>query len=229
MFTGIVRETGTVLSVERANGVARLTVHAPKTASRVGRLESVAVHGVCLSVVDVRRQAMLFEVIPETQRLTTLGLVRSGARVHLEPSLSVTDRLGGQFLFGHVDGLGTVVRRRQRAGELVLELRVPAALRKFLVTRGPVAVDGVSLTVGESPSGSTFSVHLIPETLRQTTLGARGVGDRVNLELDYLAKLVHQFLRFRNHIVVKPKRQRPYTVAQLLKGVTKRNRHATLD
>jgi len=203
MFTGIIRETGTILRVERANGVARLTVHAPKTASRVGRLESVAVHGVCLSVVDVRRQAMLFEVIPETLRLTTLGGVRSGARVHLEPSLSVTDRLGGQILFGHVDGLGTVVRRRQRAGELVLELRVPAALRKFLVAKGPVAVDGVSLTVGESPSASTFRVHLIPETLRQTTLGARAVGDRVNLELDYLAKLVHQFLRRNRHAAIE--------------------------
>lgn len=197
MFTGIVRELGTVMRVERPDGLARLSVHAPQTASRVGRLESVAVNGVCLSVVDVRRHAMVFEVIPETQRLTTLGSLRSGARVHLEPSLSVTDRLHGHILFGHVDGVGTVVRRRERPGELVVEIRAAPQLRRFLVAKGPVAVDGVSLTVGHSPTASTFTVHLIPETLRQTTLGLRAAGDRVNIELDYLAKLVHQFLSHR--------------------------------
>ena len=194
MFTGIIQELGTVARIERSKELARLTIHAPKTAARVGRLESVAVNGVCLSVVEIRRQAMVFEVIPETQRLTTLGGAQSGARVHLEPSLSVTDRLGGQILFGHVDGLGTVVRRRQRAGVLAVDIRVPPPLRKFLVAKGPVAVDGVSLTVGQSPTASTFTVHLIPETLRQTTLGARAVCERVNIELDYLAKLVHQFI-----------------------------------
>jgi len=199
MFTGIIRELGTVMRVERARGLSRLSIHAPKTASRVERLESVAVNGVCLSVVDLRKQTMVFEVIPETQRLTTLGSLRSGARVHLEPSLSVTDRLGGQILFGHVDGVGRITRRRERAGERVLEIRVDRRLGRWLVPKGPVAVDGISLTVGELPRGSTFAVHLIPETLRQTTLGLRQVGERVNIELDYLAKLVRQFLSRRNH------------------------------
>jgi len=199
MFTGIVQELGTVARLERAKGLVRLAIQAPRTAARVQRVESVAVHGVCLSVVDVRPHALLFEVIPETLRLTTLGTLRAGSRVHLEPSLAVSDRLGGHILFGHVDGLGTVVRRRQRHGELALDIRVPPALRKFLVPKGPVAVDGVSLTVGDAPATSTFSIHLIPETLRRTTLGALQVGDRVNLELDHFAKLVHQFLRFRNH------------------------------
>ena len=197
MFTGIIQELGTVARVERAKGLVRLSISAPKTASRVQRLESIAVNGVCLSVVDLRQHAMIFEIIPETQRLTTLGTLRTGDRVHLEPSLSLTDRLGGQFLFGHVDGLGTVRARRQVAGEWALEIRVEPGLRKFLVAKGPVALDGVSLTVGRKLTASSFSVHLIPETLRRTTLGSLTVGDRVNVELDYIAKLVHQFVRSR--------------------------------
>ncbi|MBI2104541.1 MAG: riboflavin synthase [Candidatus Omnitrophica bacterium] len=199
MFTGIVQELGTVADLSRRKGLVRLAIQAPNTASRVRRAESVAVHGVCLSVIDLRPGTLVFEAIPETLRLTSLGSLRAGSRVHLEPSLSVSDRLGGHILFGHVDGVGTVVRRRQRPGELALDIRVPPALRKFLVPKGPVAVDGVSLTVGGSPTASTFSIHLIPETLRLTTLGAAQAGDRVNLELDHFAKLVHQFLRFRNH------------------------------
>ena len=113
--------------------------------------------------------------------------------MNLEPSLSLSDRLSGHFVFGHVDGIATVVARRQQDGEVRLDLRVPASLRKFLVSKGPVAVDGVSLTVGRVVGGSTFTIHLIPETMRQTTLGERGVGARVNVELDYVAKLLRQF------------------------------------
>ena len=199
MFAGIIRELGTVSRVERSKGLTHLSIYAPKTTARVERLESVAVNGVCLSVVDLSRQAMVFEMIPETQRLTTLGNLRSGDRVHVEPSLSLSDRLGGHILFGHVDGLGTVVKRRQLAGELVLEIRIPPQLRTFLVPKGPVAVDGVSLTVGARLTTSTFSIHLIPETLRQTTLRSRLVGERVNVELDYLAKLVSQLVRSHPH------------------------------
>lgn len=194
MFTGIIREIGTVARVERAKGLARLTIHAPRTASTVERLESVAVNGVCLSVVSVRNGALTFEMIQDTQRLTSLGGLRAGTRVNLEPSLTVTDRINGHLLFGHVDGLGTVVRRRNSAGAYSLEIRVAGGLRTFLVPKGPVAVDGVSLTVGQALTPSTFTIHLIPETLRQTTLSECCAGDRVNLELDYLAKLVHQFL-----------------------------------
>lgn len=197
MFTGIIQELGTVVRAKRAKGLVRLTVSAPKIASTVGRLESVAVNGVCVSVVNVRHGTLTFEVVRETQQLTTLGALRAGHRVNLEPSLAVTDRLNGHFVFGHVDGMGTVLKRRQLAGELVLDIKVTPSLRKFLVPKGPVAVDGVSLTVGRTPGPSAFTVHLIPETLRQTTLASRAAGDRVNLELDYLAKLVAQFVRAR--------------------------------
>ena len=198
MFTGIIQELGTVAALERARGLVRVTVHAPATASRVRRLESVAVNGVCLSVVTRRQHTLVFELIPETQRLTTLVGLRAGRQVNLEPSLTLADRLGGQILFGHVDGLGRVVGRQQRAGEVVLEIRVARDLRNVLVPKGPVALDGVSLTVGRTLTASTFTVHLIPETVRQTTLKDCAVGDTVNVELDYLAKLVWQFLTSRN-------------------------------
>ena len=195
MFTGIIRELGAVARIERKHGVLRMTITSPNIASRIQPLESVSVNGVCLSVVTVRGTAMTFEVIQETQRLTTVGRLRPGDRVHLEPSLLVTDRLGGHLLFGHIDGVGTVITRRQLAGELVLTVRVPSALRPFLVPKGPVAVDGVSLTVGSAISASSFSLHVIPETVRQTMLGACAVGEQVNIEIDYLAKLVRQFVR----------------------------------
>jgi riboflavin synthase len=192
MFTGIIQELGTVAQVRRTRGVLRLSIHAPKTASKVGRLDSVAVNGVCLSVVSLRQGTMTFEVIRETQTLTTLGRLHSGDRVNLEPSLGLTDRLSGHFVFGHVDGVGTVAARRQQSGEVRLDLRVPARLLRCVVAKGPVAVDGVSLTVGRVVRGGTFSVHLIPETMRQTTLGTQRVGSRVNIELDYVAKLLRQ-------------------------------------
>ena len=198
MFTGIIRELGTVERITRAQGITRLAIRAPGVASRVQRLESISINGVCLSVVDIRRQTLVFEMMTETQRLTTLAALRTGNRVHLEPSLSIADRLNGHIVFGHVDGLGKIVKRRELKGELILEIRIPTALRPFLVSKGPVAVDGVSLTVGKTLTASTFTIHLIPETLRQTTLRSHKVGDRVNVELDYFAKLVHQFLHSRN-------------------------------
>ena len=197
MFTGIIREMGTVARIDRSKGLVRLSVSAPKTASRVEPLDSIAVNGVCLSVVNVRHDTMTFELIRETQRLTTLGALRSREQVNLEPSLSISDRLNGHLVFGHIDGIGTVVKRRQLAGELILEIRVPSALRNSVVPKGPVAVDGVSLTVGRTLGPSTFTIHLIPETLRQTTLRGRKIGSQVNVELDYVSKIVRQWLRSR--------------------------------
>ena len=194
MFTGIIREIGQVVRVRRRQDVVELLVRAPDTAAAVGPLESVSISGVCLTVVSARQGVLIFEVIPETQRLTSLGTVRAGDRVNVEPSLAVTGRFNGHVVFGHVDGVGTVMRRRQRDGELVLDIRVDRRLRPSLVSKGPVALDGVSLTVGRTIAASSFSVHLIPETLRQTTLGERRPGGRLNIELDYVAKLVRQYL-----------------------------------
>ena len=194
MFTGIIQELGTVARVERSRGLLRLSVHAPKTSSKAERSESVAVNGVCLTVVAIRHGTMIFDVIRETQTLTTLQGLRRGDRVNLEPSLGVVDRLSGHFVFGHVDGVGTVAGRRQHNGDVRLDFRVPASLHEVLVSKGPVAIDGVSLTVGRVVRGRVFSVYLIPETMRQTALGSRRVGERVNVELDYVGKLIRQFV-----------------------------------
>ena len=197
MFTGIIQELGIVARIERRRGLIRVSIDAPRTAGRVQRMESVAVNGVCLTVVSHQHGLLTFEMIQETQRLTTLGTLRAGARVNLEPSLSLLDRLGGHLVFGHVDGVGRVTTCRRGGGEWSLEIAVPVEVGAWLVPKGPVAIDGVSLTVGRVRSASHFSVHLIPETLRQTTLGAYAVGDRVNLEIDYFAKLIERVGRAR--------------------------------
>jgi riboflavin synthase len=204
MFTGIVQELGTVYSLERArrsgkraDDVDRLHVFAPKTAAGLVPGESVAINGACLSVVSVRQGAMTFEIIPETRRLTNLGTLSAGARVNVERSLTLSDRLNGHVVLGHVDGVGRILRCQKKAGEVALGIRVDAGLRRYLVPKAPIAVDGVSLTVGARVASAMFSVFLIPETIHKTTLGLRRVGDLVNIEADYFAKLLIQFAQKR--------------------------------
>ena len=197
MFTGIVQELGTVVAVERKQGLTRLRIHAPHTAPSVFPGESLAISGVCLTVVRTDRGILAFEIIPETVRLTNLGKLSVGARVNVERSLSLSDRLNGHLVLGHIDGVGKVTRYTRASGEVAVSIRVDRTLRNFLVPKGPIAVDGVSLTVGPQRSADTFSVFLIPETIHKTTLGVRRVGDLVNIEIDYFAKLIAQLLRTR--------------------------------
>ncbi len=195
MFTGIVQELGTVVRVERRDAVDRLTVQASKVADGLQVGESVAVNGVCLSVVRQRQSDLVFEVIPETRRLTSLKTVAAGSRVNLERSLTLNDRLNGHLVLGHVDGVGRIVRRSHKASDVMLEIRVDRALRRFIVPKGPIAVDGISLTVGTKLTAASFHVFLIPDTIRKTTLGLRKTGDLVNIELDYFAKLITQLIQ----------------------------------
>ena len=190
MFTGIVQEIGTVVQTQRRDGLLRLTVQAPCIAPRLQPMESVAINGVCLTAVSLRPPSMTFEVVGETQQVTTLGKLRAGSRVNVEPSLTLTDRLNGHVVLGHVDGMASVAQRREHPRELVLKFRVGSGLRRWLVPKGPVAIDGVSLTVGRELTPTSFAIHLIPETLRRTTLRTLKTGDRVNVEIDYLAKLM---------------------------------------
>ncbi|MBI2093478.1 MAG: riboflavin synthase [Candidatus Omnitrophica bacterium] len=178
----------------RKDGLVRVAIEAPQVSKKVGVMESVAVNGVCLTVVSIRGSMLEFEMVSQTQRLTSLGSLRVGSCVNLEPSLSLRDRLNGHWLLGHIDGVGEVIQRRQKPGELVLTIQVPVSWKKWIVAKGSIAVDGVSLTVGQLHGKAAFSVYLIPETLRQTTLGDRRVGDRLNIETDYLAKLVRKAL-----------------------------------
>jgi len=193
MFTGIVVETGVVRAVQRIRGGLSLTVAAERIPRGLKPGDSIAIDGVCQTVVALGDDAFSVEVLPETLGRTTLGSMRRGDRVNLELAVGPDDRFGGHLITGHVDGLGIIRARRPRTGDTILRIDAPAGILTQLVERGSVAVDGISLTV-VSLSGSTFTVALIPHTLRTTTLAGRKVGDRVNLETDLIVKAVHRWL-----------------------------------
>lgn len=193
MFTGIVEEVGRIRSAVRRRGGLRAKVGCPgfKEAFKVG--ESVAVDGVCLTVVARGSGWFEAEISPETCRRSTLGSARAGRRVNVERPLAAAGRLGGHFVQGHVDATGSVQSIRREGAFTEMSFRYPAALRGLVVEKGSIAVDGVSLTVA-STSPSSFTVALIPHTLGETNLGERRVGDQVNLEADVLAKYVRALL-----------------------------------
>jgi riboflavin synthase len=201
MFTGIVTDIGDVLSVKaRADDLHRL-----KIACRYPRLgiadgASIACSGICLTVVGVGeedgRTWFAADAAAETLRLTTAGTWRHGTRLNLERSLKIGDELGGHLVSGHVDGLAEVVAREDLPEMARLVFRAPAELSRFIAQKGSVALDGVSLTVNEV-AGVTFAVLVIPHTLRVTTLGALRVGDRVNLEVDQMARYAARLMEGR--------------------------------
>lgn len=189
MFTGIVEELGTVTAV--AEG--RLTVRGPVVTRDARHGDSIAVNGVCLTVVEVTEGEFTADVMPETLRRSALGALRPGDPVNLERAARVGDRLGGHLVQGHVDGVGTIVERTPGAQWELVRIALPEPLRRYVVEKGSVAVDGVSLTV-VAVDGDTFTVGLIPTTLTLTTLGRKGVGEPVNLEVDVIAKYVERLL-----------------------------------
>jgi riboflavin synthase len=192
MFTGLVEEIGEVLDVRTTAEVVVLTVRGPTVAADARPGDSIAVNGVCLTVVDVDAAgAFTVELVPETLARTSLKGVAVGTKVNLERALPAGGRLGGHIVQGHVDGVGTLVARTpgERSDELRFEL--PQGLARYVVEKGSIAVDGVSLTVAGVQNGR-FSVALIPTTLAHTTLGVRRPGDNVNLEVDVVAKYVER-------------------------------------
>ncbi|HWR98457.1 MAG TPA: riboflavin synthase, partial [Candidatus Methanoperedens sp.] len=193
MFTGLIQEIGAVLGTERRGGYLRLRVgyDAKRGALRPG--DSMAVNGVCLTAAALAAGSFTADLSAETQARTTLGRLRPGAKVNLERPVSASDPLGGHVVLGHVDAVGRIRRVRPGAAGLALLVAAPPPVMGLLVPKGSVAVDGVSLTVA-SLARDGFWLLLIPETVERTTLGARAVGDEVNLEADYLAKLVQRFM-----------------------------------
>ena len=196
MFTGIVEATGEIVAIDQAESDARLTVRAPSIAagSRFG--ESIAVNGVCLTVVVSDSETFTSDVMPETLEHSTLGRLRVGERVNLERAVTPETRLGGHIMQGHVDGVGTVVSRDPGPRWDVVRIEIPAALARYVVLKGSVAVEGVSLTVSDV-TDDAFSVSLIPTTLAETTLGDRRPGDQVNIEVDVIAKYVERLINAR--------------------------------
>jgi riboflavin synthase len=193
MFTGLVQTLATIHRVEPAAPGKRLVVESPELAATARLGDSIAVNGCCLTVVENASGRLTFEAGPETLRLTNLGELEPGSRVNLEGSLRVGDPLGGHFVTGHVEAVGAVDERHDDRDWSTFWFRFPRELGRYLVPKGSVAVDGVSLTVVDVEV-ERFSVQLIPHTLAVTTLGGRHPGDRVNLETDLLAKYVQKQL-----------------------------------
>jgi riboflavin synthase len=204
MFTGIVEELGTVAALEDQGDAVRLTVHGPLVTSDAGEGDSIAVNGCCLTVVTSEDGSFTADVMRETLVKTSLGAFEPGTRVNLERAVTPTTRLGGHIVQGHVDGTGTVVSRTPSEHWEVVEISVPAELERYLVAKGSITVDGISLTVVSMvepvetvepvENTATFSVSLIPETLARTTLGFKQPGDVVNLEVDVIAKYVEKMV-----------------------------------
>jgi riboflavin synthase len=195
MFTGIIEELGTVAAMESRAAGARLVVRCATVLSDASEGASIAVNGVCLTAVDLRPDSFSADVAPETLRRTNLGALRTGARVNLERPLSPTGRLSGHIVQGHVDGTGEFVSLDALGDEnWWLRVRAPAELDPFLVFKGSIAIDGISLTIAALES-DLLSVTIIPHTFRNTTLGGYQPGARVNLECDVLAKHVEKLLR----------------------------------
>jgi riboflavin synthase len=199
VFTGIVEELGEIVALEEFPDAARLTVRGPRVTAGAAAGDSIAVNGVCLTVTGTSDGTFSADVMGETLSRSGLGALGAGSAVNLERPLRLDGRLGGHIVQGHVDGTGTILERRPGEHWDVLRIAVPPPLARYVVPKGSIAVDGVSLTVsalGDGPGGGPgwIEVSLIPETLARTTLGRKQPGQTVNLEVDMIAKYVERLL-----------------------------------
>ncbi len=213
MFTGIIEELGAVESLQTRAAGARLRVQCSTVMSDLTEGASIAVNGVCLTAVDPRAGSFAADLAPETLRRSNLGDLRAGSRVNLERPLSPTGRLSGHIVQGHVDGTGEFLSLEDLGDDnWWLRIRVPADLDAFLVYKGSIAIDGISLTIA-ALEGDVLSVTIIPHTYRNTTLGGYGAGARLNLECDVLAKHVEKLLRkldLKDRLTVEKLRENGY-------------------
>lgn len=194
MFTGIVEELGEIVGLKSHADGASLRVRGPKVASDARHGDSIAINGVCLTVVEREGECFRVDVMHETVKRSALASVAPGDRVDLERAVTPTTRLGGHIVQGHVDGVGTIERREPGGGWEDVTISTPAELLRYIVEKGSIAVDGISLTV-VAVDDAGFTVSLIPTTLELTTLGVKGVGSAVNLEVDVMAKYVEKLVR----------------------------------
>lgn len=193
MFTGLVEAQGIITRIERAEGGMRLEVYAPEFGRDMAIGDSIAVDGACLTVVKFIRGAFLADVSEETTDRTTLGDLQQGTKVNLERALRMSDRMGGHMVSGHVDGVGRLVMRHAAGNSTIYQFSAPPEVMEYLVPKGSVAVDGVSLTVAKTREDG-FVAAVIPHTEEVTTLGAKQTGLGVNLEADMMAKYVRRFV-----------------------------------
>jgi riboflavin synthase len=197
MFTGIVEELGRVKAIEPQADALRLTIEGPLVVSDANRGDSIAVSGTCLTVVEHDANSFTADVMQETLNLTSLAGIKVGDSVNLERAMTAATRFGGHVVQGHVDGLGEIISRTPSENWELVQVRIPKQLMKYVVLKGSITIDGVSLTVNEV--GDDFiGLSLIPETLKLTTLGNKQPGDKVNVEADVMAKHIERLLEARN-------------------------------
>lgn len=197
MFTGIVEELGRVKAIELQADALRLTIEGPLVVSDANRGDSIAVCGTCLTVVEHDATSFTADVMQETLNLTSLAGIKVGDPVNLERAMTAATRFGGHVVQGHVDGLGEIISRTPSENWELVQVRIPKELMKYVVLKGSITIDGVSLTVNQV--GEDFiGLSLIPETLALTTLGTKQPGDKVNVEADVMAKHIERLLEARN-------------------------------
>lgn len=194
MFTGIIESVGSVRSMTERGGDARIQLDVGKLdMSDVAVGDSIAVHGVCLTVIEFDQESFLADVSNETLSKTVLGNISIGYRVNLEKALTLNTRLGGHLVSGHVDGLGRVVARQPEARSVQFRVQSPDELSRYIAAKGSITVNGISLTVN-AVEGNVFDLNIVPHTLAETTLGEISVGDSVNLEVDLMARYLERLL-----------------------------------
>jgi riboflavin synthase len=193
MFTGIIEGVGTVSQVRPMDGGRRLTVAADFSLDGTGIGDSIAVNGACLTAVSLQGARFTVDVSPETLSKTTFKSIKIGDRVNLERALKLSDRLDGHLVSGHIDGLGTITGKQNQGNAVVVTFSVPDFLSRYMIPKGSVAIDGISLTIN-SCENQSFNVSIIPHTAKITTLGLKETGARVNIETDMLGKYVEKFL-----------------------------------
>ncbi|MFC4738014.1 riboflavin synthase [Bacillus daqingensis] len=203
MFTGIIEEKGKIVSMNETGEAIVMTVEAPEILSDVKLGDSIAVNGVCLTVASFEGSQFTVDLMPETVRATSLRLVSEGSEVNLERAMAAGGRFGGHFVSGHVDGTGIIKKKEADQNAVYVEIEVEPKLRQYLTMKGSVAVDGTSLTIF-GLTDTSFTLSLIPHTLKETVMGSRQVGDPVNVECDMLAKYVEELLAVRFRTQEKP-------------------------
>lgn len=187
MFSGIIEELGEVKNISKRGNITLLEIGTEKVQEGIKIGDSISVNGVCLTVIKNERAILVFEVMPETLKNTNLGILGVSDKVNLERSLKVGDRLSGHFVTGHIDCIGIIRKKYYVTGNLCFEVAIPVKFLKYILPKGSIAVDGISLTIVEKKS-CAFCVYIIPHTLKNTTLGFKAPSDKVNVEFDILAK-----------------------------------------
>lgn len=197
MFTGIIEEIGTIKKMTHGQEAIVLSIEAKKILEDVQLGDSISVNGVCLTVTSFQTNEFTVDVMPETVRATSLQKLGNGSKVNLERAMQAKGRFGGHFVSGHVDGLGTIVKKEPVSNAVYYTIEVNENLHSYMMLKGSVTVDGTSLTIFDVGT-NTFTISLIPHTLSETIIGAKGKGDIVNIECDMLAKYIEHFLHNRN-------------------------------